>query len=61
MISVPGIKEYPLILECRVIYREQQDAAKLPEEIKKRFYSVETYDHISFFGEIEDAYIIEED
>ena len=60
VISVPGIKEYPLILECRVIYREQQDAAKLPEEIKKRFYSVETYDHISFFGEIVDAYIIEE-
>ena len=43
-----------------MIYREQQDAAKLPEEIKKRFYSVEVFDHISFFGEIVDAYIIEE-
>jgi hypothetical protein len=43
-----------------MIYREQKDAARLPEEIKKRFYSVETFDHISFFGEIVDAYIIEE-
>lgn len=43
-----------------MIYREQQNAARLPEEIKKRFYSVETFDHISFFGKIVDAYVIKE-
>ena len=57
-ISVPGIREFPLTLECRVIYRERQDAARLPEEIRRRFYSVETQEHISYFGEITAAYLI---
>ena len=39
VISVPGIQEYPLTLECRVIYRQEQDAPSLPEDIRKQFYS----------------------
>lgn len=61
VVSVPGLKEFPLTLECRVIYREEQDASRLPDEIRRRFYSVETQDHISYFGEIVAAYIIEEE
>ena len=59
-ISVPAIKEFPLTLECRVIYREEQDATRLPESIRKKFYSIEKSVHITYFGEIVAAYIIEE-
>lgn len=65
--GVPGIREYPLTLECRVLYREVQDAAKYPEKIMK-FYprnvgsegSGANRDvHVMYIGEIVDAYVIE--
>ena len=59
VISVPGIQEYPLTLECRVIYRQEQDAPSLPEDIRKQFYSIEKEDHISYYREIVAAYLIE--
>lgn len=59
VITVPGIREFPLTLECRVIYKEDQDASKLPEDIRKKFYSVETSEHTAFYGEILAAYVIE--
>lgn len=61
VISVPGLREFPLTLECRVIYREEQTAARLPEEIRRRFYTVETDDHVSYYGEIVAAYLITEE
>ncbi len=60
VISVPAIKEYPLTLECRVIYREEQDCMKLPEDIRERFYGAEVDEHVSYYGEIVAAYVIEE-
>ena len=60
VISVPAIKEFPLTLECRVLYREEQDASRLPEEIRQQFYTVETGDHVSYYGEIVAAYLIED-
>lgn len=60
VISVPGIKEFPLTLECRVIYRQEQDAYRLPEDIRRQFYTIETEDHIAYYGEIVSAYMIEE-
>ncbi len=59
VITVPGIREFPLTLECRVIYTEMQDASKLPEDIRKQFYSIETSEHTAFYGEIVAAYVIE--
>ena len=59
VITVPGIREFPLTLECRVLYQEEQDASKLPEEIRRQFYSIETSEHTAFYGEIVSAYIIE--
>ena len=59
VISVPGIKEFPLTLECRVIYRQEQDASRLPEDIRRQFYTIETEDHIAYYGEIVSAYMIE--
>ena len=58
--DVPAIKEFPLTLECRVIYREAQDANRLPAEIRKKFYTIETDDHIAYYGEIAAAYLIED-
>lgn len=58
-ISVPGIKELPLTLECKVIYRRDQDTALMPEAIRDRMYTDDTV-HTAFYGEIVDAYIIEE-
>lgn len=63
-VSVPGIRELPLTLECRVIYKQKQDLDALPTAILDRFYPVEArfggrdY-HIAYYGEIVDAYLIE--
>ena len=63
-ISVPGLREFPLTLECKVLYREEQDASRLEEKIQSKFYpagaSGKQDEHISYYGEILDAYIIEE-
>lgn len=68
LISVPGIKEFPLTLECKVVYRQKQDLSALPKEYLEQFYPEtpgssshgENRDyHIAFYGEIVSAYIIE--
>ncbi|MBR2147704.1 MAG: flavin reductase family protein [Muribaculaceae bacterium] len=59
VIGVPGIKELPLTLECRVLYRQQQSHGQLSEELRKHFYTIEKGDHIAYYGEILAAYIIE--
>lgn len=59
VISVPGLKELPLTLECRVLYRQQQDDNQLCEELRKQFYTIEKGDHIAYYGEIVAAYVIE--
>ncbi|MBQ4248708.1 MAG: hypothetical protein II705_01580, partial [Clostridia bacterium] len=40
-------------------YFYEQESERLPDEIKRKFYTVETHDHIAFYGEIKAAYIIE--
>ena len=65
VISVPGIKELPLTLECRVLYRQDQDGAAIPADIHKRFYPPFFSDgrsdyHTAYYAEILDAYIIED-
>lgn len=67
-VSVPAIKEVPLTLECKVIYRQIQDAEAIGEEIKTAFYpqdvdssfhgSNKDY-HIMYTGEIVASYIVE--
>lgn len=68
-ISVPGLKEFPLTLECRVIYAQKQDAGALGSDILDVFYPLleekaaagdERDIHTTYFGEIVDAYIIED-
>ncbi len=62
-VSVPGIKELPLTLECKVLYRQPQEVGLIPEDITARFYPKNPEDssvdyHIAYVGEIVDAYIL---
>lgn len=68
-VSVPGIKELPLTLECKVIYVQKEDLSAISDDIIARYYpeaeeaiySGETRDyHIAYYGEIMNAYLIEE-
>ena len=58
--GVPGIREYPLTIECRVLYAQDQVLEKIPEDSIDRFYSgEESMDfHTMYVGEIVDSYII---
>ena len=60
-VSVPGIREFPLTIECRVIFRNVQDESMLPKSIQDRYYSaINAQDyHIAYYGEILSAYILE--
>ena len=34
----PGVKEYPLTLECQVLYSQRQELSGLPEDIRRAMY-----------------------
>lgn len=56
-ISVPGIRELPLTLECKVLFRNVQNESSLPEPLRSRYYPEEPADfHIAYYGEIVHAY-----
>jgi flavin reductase (DIM6/NTAB) family NADH-FMN oxidoreductase RutF len=62
-ITVPGIRELPLTLECKVVYCNPQPTEGLPQAILDRYY--QEVDgvrdaHIAYYGEIVGAYIITE-
>lgn len=64
VVQVPGIQELPLTLECRVIYKQQQDLTRMPQAVIERFYPVVNEEgfqdyHIAYYGEIVNAYLIE--
>lgn len=62
-VSVPGIKELPLTLECKVVYTQVQDPNAIDEGCFTRFYAKGTHNegdyHTVYYGEITGAYIIE--
>ena len=67
VIHTPGIREYPLTLECRLLYAQRQDLSVLPKEIVDRLYppmegrsdSLSDRDvHTGYIGRIVAAYII---
>lgn len=60
IVSVPGIREFPLTLECKVLFRNVQDESRLPQSIQERYYNaVNAKDyHIAYYGEIVNAYLI---
>ena len=69
VVDVPGIREFPLTIECKVIYKQKQDLTAIPADILARYYpevpgadfAGETRDfHYAYYGEIVGAYLIEE-
>ncbi len=69
VINVPGIRQLPLTLECKVLCQQLQNIPMLPEQIQNRYYPAgvdgsdpgknEDY-HIAYYGEIVNAYMITE-
>lgn len=68
IISVPAIKELPLTLECRVMYKQKQNENEITEENRSKFYPQDVESsfhganrdfHTAYYGEIVSAYIIE--
>ena len=68
--STPGIRQYPLTVECRILYSQDQDLDRIPEDIRKRSYPEDvdgTFPmanrdrHTMYVGEIVDAYIIRQE
>ena len=67
-VSVPAILEFPVTVECKIIYRQLQDPSLLPEALADRFYPQDKASsfagsncdpHVTYFGEIVDAYVLE--
>lgn len=67
MNHTPGIKEYPLTLECRVLYSQKQDLSSLPADIREKMYPQDVDGsspmanrdaHTMYIGEILNAYLI---
>lgn len=66
-VSAPAIAELPLTLECRVIYRRDQDISLLPGDLRARNYPEDVPGtatgsnrdaHTAYYGEVVDAYIL---
>ena len=66
-ISTPAIRQYPLTIECRVLYSQDQELARIPPDIREKMYPADvpgTYPmanrdfHTMYVGEIVAAYII---
>ena len=67
VIRTPGIEEYPITLECRVLYSQELDLDAIPEDIRQRSYPRDVDGsfpmanrdvHTVYVGEIVDAYIL---
>lgn len=66
-IAAPGIAELPLTLECRVLYKREQDISQLPQTLLDCYYpqDVPSEDtgsnrdaHTAYYGEIVGARIL---
>lgn len=67
-VSVPAIKELPLTLECKVVYKqlqekqnitEENNIAHYPQDVDSSYYGSNKDYHIAYYGEIVKAYIVE--
>lgn len=63
VISVPALRELPLTLECRVIYRQDQPLERIEPRFREKFYPAAADGsadcHTAYYGEIVAAYLVE--
>ena len=57
-VSVPAIRELPLTLECKVIYKQDQVKEGIPQDALDRYYPQGDF-HTAYYGLITAAYIVE--
>lgn len=67
VINTPGIRQYPLTMECKILYAQDQDLSRIPADICEKMYpqNVDGTNpmanrdfHTMYVGEIVAAYII---
>ena len=63
-VNVPGIRELPLTLECRVLFKQEHDLANLDAADAEKWYPVDETlggpnKHTAYYAEIVSAYVIE--
>lgn len=62
-VAAPAIAELPLTVECKIIYSTRQDGAKMPAEVRGRYYpnweNAREDVHTVYYGEVVAAYIVE--
>ena len=61
-ITVPGIRQFPLTLECKVIYKQAQDPDAIhPDNIERYYQRADQKGdyHTAYYGQITAAYVIE--
>ena len=62
-ISAPGIRELPLTLECKLLYKQKQDLSAIPADLLTQYYPEDAEGsrdhHYAYYAEIVNAYIIE--
>ena len=68
VVSVPALKELPLTLECKIVYKALQHLPSLITEYQSKFYPQDVDGsavganrdaHIAYYGEIVSAYILQ--
>ena len=68
-VDAPVIEEYPLTLECKVVYKQEQDPDQIsekrkkifyPEDVDGSFYGANRDYHTAYYGQILNAYILED-
>lgn len=62
IVRPPAIKEFPLTLECRVVFTQEQPIRDISSRFKK-FYpdsGEHSAPHVAYYGEILKAYIVED-
>ena len=60
-VDAPAIAELPLTLECRIIYRRDQDTSLMPAGLRDGIYgtaAAEGLCHTAYYGEVTDAYLL---
>jgi flavin reductase (DIM6/NTAB) family NADH-FMN oxidoreductase RutF len=57
-VSVPAIRELPLTLECKVIYKQEQVKEAIAPDALERYYPEGDF-HTAYYGQITAAYIVE--
>lgn len=58
-VSAPAIAELPLTLECKIIYKQDQDPAAIQKELIHRYYPTGDF-HTAYTGQIVAAYILDD-